>query len=584
MICSACRPRHATAVATSIVRTSKRFKSTGARPPGRNWPQLLGFAAFGAGTVGAFQYYNYLKTQNVQPAAPAVVEALPEKARRKASSKEDNRDLISSQHLQVKKSWEDPGVFIWGSNTGKVASPGSKEKFVKTPRWLPAFEGVLLRDLKLDRQSGAAIDAKGDMLQWGRGYSGDDDQAQPTTTLAGKDLKSLCMSRDRVIALGADGSVYSLPVSREEQQGGTKADQSSWLPFWSSNTSNLSFRYLQPKNLPFGERVSSIAGGLEHVLLLTNRGRVFAAASGSEDFPSKGQLGVPGLTWTSRPPGSYDQPHEISTLKGFNIQSIAAGDHHSLALDKDGRLFTFGDNSYGQLGLDYSADSNIVDAPSLVPVQRLYSGAGAVPKVTYIAGGGNNSYFTVDATRVATADDDARSRARLGTVTSDTFACGHGIWGTLGNGRWTHVQNTPAKIPALSGLFEYDEANRRAIPIRLAHISAGATHAAAVMDNVTYLNAASGGKGGENDTNWGADIVFWGNNEFYQLGNGKRNNSSTPVYISSLYQEAEKQFRPGEQHRFHITPKTKVKVGGKMVEMEQRIECGRGVTAVYSGV
>jgi hypothetical protein len=37
-------------------------------------------------------------------------------------------------------------------------------------------------------------------------------------------------------------------------------------------------------------------------------------------------------------------------------------------------------------------------------------------------------------------------------------------------------------------------------------------------------------------------------------------------------------------HRFQITPKSKVKVKGRWVEMEQKVECGRGVTAVYSAV
>src|SRR2546423_9023369 len=40
-----------------------------------------------------------------------------EKPRKKNGvSKEENRDLISSQHLQVKQSWENPGVYAWGSN------------------------------------------------------------------------------------------------------------------------------------------------------------------------------------------------------------------------------------------------------------------------------------------------------------------------------------------------------------------------------------------------------------------------------------------------------------------------------------
>jgi hypothetical protein len=100
----------------------------------------------------------------------------------------------------------------------------------------------------------------------------------------------------------------------------------------------------------------------------------------------------------------------------------------------------------------------------------------------------------------------------------------------------------------------------------------------------------------ENDTNWGRDILFWGNNEFYQIGTGKRNNVSTPTYLQPLDQAAEAERAASvrgdfaklkmekEQHRFQISPKAKVKVNGKNVELEQRVECGRGVTAVYSAV
>jgi len=318
------------------------------------------------------------------------------------------------------------------------------------------------------------------------------------------------------------------------------------------------------------------------VLLLTSKGRLYSAAAGSQDFPRHGQMGVPGLTWATRPPGSYDQCHAVTTLHGFHIAKIAAGDYHSLAADKDGRVFSFGDNSLGQLGIDYSADYSIVDVPSLLPIQSLYAGTSQVPKVTNVAAGGSNSYFTIDATRVASPNDDQVALRRQGNVTADTWSCGQGIWGNLGNGRWTHVQSTPTKIPSLSGLFEYDEVNNKTVPIRLARFSVGQTHSAAVMDNITYVDAH--GKTSENDTNWGADIVFFGNNEFYQLGTGKRNNVSNPVYLQPLDSTSEKAYREKEQHRFQITPLKKVKINGKWVELEQRIECGRAVTAVYSGV
>ena len=318
---------------------------------------------------------------------------------------------------------------------------------------------------------------------------------------------------------------------------------------------------------------------------MTSKGRLYSAAASSKDFPRHGQLGVPGLTWATRPRGAYDQPHEIVTLHGFSVISIAAGDFHSIVSDKDGRVFAFGDNSLGQLGLDYSNEFSIVDVPSLLPMQQVYGGTSQIPKVTGVFAGGSNSYFTIEATRVASASDDANTSRRLGNITADTWACGQGIWGNLGNARWTHVQNTPTKIPSLSSLFEWDEAKNKTIPIRLAHLSVGQNHAAAIMDNITYLDASK--HTSENDTNWGADIVFWGNNEFYQLGTGKRNNVSTPMYIQPLDRAAEDQAvkgRGNEVHRFQITPTARVKVNGRSVDLEQRVECGRGCTAVYSGV
>lgn len=515
---------------------------------------------------------------------PAPLEVKLEKPKKtKGLSKEENRDNISSQHLQVKKSWENPGVYAWGSNSGRVAAPDSDEALIKQPRRIPFFDGVLLRDMKLDRNFGAAITEKGDLLQWGTGFS--KDIRQPTPTLTGKGLTAVTVSRDRIIALASNGNVYSLPVSQEDQAKGAKPMESSWLPFWSSRA-NVSYRLLQPQNMGWGEKVSSISSGLEHVLLLTSNGRIFSAASSSEEFPSRGEMGVPGLSWNTRPSGPYDQPHEITTLRGFEITAITTGDFHSLALDKEGRAFAFGDNSSGQLGFDPSGESPYIDAPSLLPISRLYSGTNLSPRVTSVSAGGSNSFFTVDATRVAQPGESSAAQTGLGRITADAWASGQGILGTLGTGRWTHIQGTPTKIKALSGLFEFDESKNTVIPIRLKRLSVGSTHASATMDNVTHVRAGtSSSTDSRNDTNWGADVLWWGGNENYQLGMGKRNNIAVPGYIAPLDAAAEKAVgKRREEHRFQITPRHKVDVNGRKVTMEQRVECGRMVTAVYSGV
>ena len=522
--------------------------------------------------VALFQGYRHLSPRELHAESPAAAPV----------SKEENRNTISSQHVQVKQSWENPGVYAWGSNSGRVAAPDSDEALIKSPRRIPYFDGLLLRDIKLDRNFGAAIDEKGNLLQWGTGYSRD--VRQPVPTLTGKDLKSLTISRDRIIALGSNGNVYSLPVSRAEQTSGPKQSESTWIPFLTAS-SGISYSLLRPKTMSWGEKVSSISSGLDHVLLLTSNGRLYSASSSSAEFPSRGQMGISGLTSSTRPSGPDDQPHEIITLRGFEIESIATGDYHSLALDKEGRAFAFGDNTSGQLGFDPSVESPSIDVPSLLPIQRVYAGTGLSPRITSISAGGANSFFTIDATRVAQSRDTSSSLSNqgLGRITAETWSCGQGILGTLGNGRWTHIQGTPTKIKSLSNLFEYDEAANTTVPIRLKRLSVGATHASATMSNVTHVKAGlSSSTDSPNDTNWGADVLWWGGNEFFQLGLGKRNNVPVPGYLAPL--DGVEKGRKREEHRFQITPWHEGRLGGRTVGFEQRVECGRMISAVYSGV
>ncbi|KAI0401438.1 RCC1/BLIP-II [Xylaria palmicola] len=529
---------------------------------------------------GAVFAYPTMTTKEPPKTPEANIEY--EKPRPLPESKEDSRDLISSQHLQVKRSWEHTGVYCWGSNAGRVAAPDSTDSVIKTPRRIPYFDGQLIRDIKLDRDFGAAITEQGDLVQWGTGFS--KENPAPTPTLKGKDLVRLEISRDRIIGLSKNGSVYSLPVAQLDQRVGGNSGSSS---FWSS-PGNINYRQIKPSGLGWGESITNIASGLEHVLLLTSKGRVFSAASSTSDFPSKGQLGIPGLNWASRPQGAYDQPHEILTLKDSKISQIAAGDYHSMALEQDGRVFVFGDNTSGQLGFEAEKEIPFVDGPIPLPFSKMYRGTQAKPRVTSIAAGGANSFFTVDATRVAGQDEDASNVRDLGRVRSDVWACGSGIWGSLGNGKWTHVSLGPSKIKSLSGLSEFDDKTNSVVPIRLAYLSAGSTHAAAVLRNLTHVDATD--KTSDRDTNWGADVLWWGGNEHYQLGTGRRNNVASPTYIGPLdggKGDAEKG-RKDETYRLQIAPRATVRLGeggkGRKASVEQRVECGRFVTAVYSAL
>ncbi|KAF7560077.1 hypothetical protein G7046_g4056 [Stylonectria norvegica] len=562
-----------------------RNASNSPRGRGRKGGKLFAFTAvFGAAAAGAYYYPNIKEQFAPEPPAeiaPRKAEAQFEKARKKAQSKEENRDIISSQHTQVKNSWEKPGVYAWGSNSSKVIDPNSNERYVKLPRRISYFDGQLLRDLKLTQTFGAAVTEDGDLVQWGLGYNKTD--AKPVPTLKGKDLIKIDVSADRIIALSCKGKVYSIPASRNDQEGGIKEEQqqSSWSLWGSAGAENISFRNLTPSELINGENITDISSGLEHCLLLTSKGRVFSAASSTLEFPSRGQMGIPGLSWTNRPKGPYDQPHEIKTLRGFEISQLAAGAYHSVVLDKLGRVFTFGDNSFGQLGFDTDFGVQLADAPAMIPLNKLYGSGGLIPSATLVAAGGYNTFFTVDA-KAPPKFEDATSLAparRLPQVTCDVWGCGQGVYGSLGTGKWSHVSSKPSKVKALSSLFEFDEKTNKMSPIRLKSLSIGSTHCSAVMDNVTETDISANGS--ENDTNWGADVVFWGGNEHFQLGTGKRTNSNAPIYIGPLDGAPKDEF-----HRLHVTPRKTVRLGeggkGRKVSLEQKVECGKFVTSIYS--
>ena len=101
-------------------------------------------------------------------------------------TEEQNREILSAQYARIKNMAANPGVYIWGSNSYGVVDPESKETIIKEPRRFRYFDGQILRDIKLNETSGAAVTEKGDLVQWGKGFSKID--FQPTPTLTGKKI------------------------------------------------------------------------------------------------------------------------------------------------------------------------------------------------------------------------------------------------------------------------------------------------------------------------------------------------------------------------------------------------------------
>ena len=153
----------------------------------------------------------------------------------------------------------------------------------------------------------------------------------------------------------AAGGNFSLAL--EKKNDGTTA-----MYAWGTNTygqlglgnNNTAQNMAQVPNFPpTNEKLRSVSAGAAHALALTESGKVYAW--GLNDY---GQLGIGNTT-------NKNVPTLVSgAWNGNKIISIAAGDNHSLAMDDAFNVYAWGLNSSGQLGL---GDTKERYTPTQVP-------------------------------------------------------------------------------------------------------------------------------------------------------------------------------------------------------------------------
>ncbi|KAK1408004.1 hypothetical protein QVD17_39633 [Tagetes erecta] len=120
-----------------------------------------------------------------------------------------------------------------------------------------------------------------------------------------------------------------------------------------------------------GKKVIAIATGEAHTLALTGDGKVYSWGRGTF-----GRLGT----------GSETDQHAPLNIQ-FNstkIVAISAGAYHSLALADDGSVWSWGYNSYGQLGVD--GDNSFVPCLVKMPMRD-----GSPTKMSSVKAGGMTS-------------------------------------------------------------------------------------------------------------------------------------------------------------------------------------------------
>jgi len=210
--------------------------------------------------------------------------------------------------------------------------------------------------------------------------------------------------------------------------------------------------------------VTKIAAGVFHSLAVKGDGTVWTWGA-----DSSGQLG----DGTVGSPDSSATPAQVPGLA--NVIAIAGGANHSLALKGDGTVWTWGNDTYGQLG------DGTVGSPDFRATPAQVSG---LTGITAIAASGTHS--------LALKNDET------------VWAWGSDEHGQLGDGTVgsPDLRATPAQVANLSGVTA---------------IAAGGAHSVAVKGDGT--------------------VWAWGNDGWGQLGDGTVDNPyarATPAQVTSL--------------------------------------------------
>ncbi|KAJ8336195.1 hypothetical protein SKAU_G00395380 [Synaphobranchus kaupii] len=166
----------------------------------------------------------------------------------------------------------------------------------------------------------------------------------------GRGLKEVACGRQHSLFLLHDGSVYTCGSNSCGQLG---TDKAGGIP--------------ELVGALDAQKIAGVACGRAHSVAVNEQGQVFTWGAGGG-----GQLGLGTVEEAVR------VPRLIKKLCEHRISQVMCGNHHCIALSKDGQLFTWGQNSSGQLGLGMGKSCCLSPQPlkslSGIPLSQISAG------------------------------------------------------------------------------------------------------------------------------------------------------------------------------------------------------------------
>ncbi|KAK9826396.1 hypothetical protein WJX81_007348 [Elliptochloris bilobata] len=303
--------------------------------------------------------------------------------------------VVCGAEFSVAMSHERQEVYSWGwGDFGRLGHGECNDVFI--PRAIEALRGrAVVRVACGDTHTLAATEA-GELYTFGRNSNGQLGHGTTDDSLAPRLVEALKGQPVGSIAAGGEHSIVAL------RSGGAV----SWG--W-GRYGNLGDGTRVDRTLPTqGQPVASVSAGAEHSVAVTAAGAVFAWGWGRYGCLGDGARED---RWA---------PVQVNGLEGRVLRQVACGWRHTVVVDVDGGVYTFGWSKYGQLGHGDCQDQLAAKAVEALRGKR----------VMLVSGGWRHTVVADEA--------------------GHTFSWGWNKFGQLGTGD-TADTNLPKRVEGLEG-------------------------------------------------------------------------------------------------------------------------------------
>jgi alpha-tubulin suppressor-like RCC1 family protein len=246
----------------------------------------------------------------------------------------------------------DGTVWAWGANgnfqlgfrtaltAGGVLTPQ------RTPARVPGLAHIVAIAIGPNSSGGLAIDRSSAVWSWGEVMRENNPNLMPSRVPGVAGMVAVATNGKMSLALKKDGTVWAWGSNDQGMLGTGVRDQGNQFP---------------PRPVRHLTDVVAISVGGMHSLALKRDGTVWVWGNDNNCLLGLGQCSPTHLDRNYYV--SESVPTQVPGLR--RIVAVVAGENHDLALARDGRVWTWGNNAQGQLGLGISG--GLVSAPVLVP-------------------------------------------------------------------------------------------------------------------------------------------------------------------------------------------------------------------------